>query len=550
MKKLKWILPLILVLTIAAILTYFWKDTTNPYVTAPLSIKDCDLTVADSIIPKFKEINLDFTHQFEEESSLPVLASCLIDINNDGIDELFIGGGNNQEDALFQFNAGAFTNISAAVKLPSKKGNSLGAVSYDFNQDGFSDIIVTRDSGVFVLLNNNGIFSGQEINVHLNEKTSPISLTLGDINQDGFIDMFVAGYIKKELMEGQTIFNDVKYGGSSVLLLNNGDNTFTDITKSAGLEYVHNTFQGIFVDVNKDSKLDLVVAYDTGEPRIYINQNGTSFLLKNNPLTGKYAYPMGIALGDYDNNQTVDFFFSNTGTSVPKILAKGDLTAGQELFTDWILFNNDGTGEFTNTARQTNIAEFEFSWGAIFEDFNLDGKQDLVVAENYIAFPPQALFKLPCRFLVQLNNGAFAATEEQALVENKNYAITPLSSDFNNDGYPDLIYANLDGKVKVFINNGGKANYIKVSMPDKAEFIGASVTVTTENGSQTNYNVIGEGLCSDQSNTLIFGLGKAKTILSIRIHDTMGNTKLLENVAINSTIKPEALSIQNKKQVP
>jgi hypothetical protein len=536
MKKLKWILPLVLVVLIGVLLTYFWKDTTNPYVASPLSIKGCDLTVPDSIIPKFSEANIDFTHQFNDETSLPVLGSCLVDINNDGIDELFIGGGSSQEDGLFQYKGGAFINISDEVKLPSKEGNTLGAVSYDFNQDGFTDIIVTRDNGVFVLLNNNGTFSSEEIKVHLNEKTTPISLTLGDFNQDGFIDLFVAGYIKKELMEGQTIFNDKKYGGSSVLLLNNGDNTFTDITKSAGLEYIHNTFQGIFVDVNDDSKLDLVVAYDTGEPRIYINQDGTSFKLKRNPLTGKFSYPMGIAVGDYNNNNTPDFFFSNTGTSVPKALAKGDLKENQELFTDWILFSNDGNGAFTNTSRNTNIAEFEFSWGAIFEDFNLDGKQDLAVAENYIAFPPQALFKLPCRFLVQLNNGTFAATEEQANVVNKNYAITPLSSDFNNDGYPDLVYANLDGNVKVFINNGGKANFVKVRMQDKAELIGAVVTVTTENGSQTNYNIIGEGLCSDQSNTLIFGLGNSKNITAITIKDSKGNSQVLENVAVNTTV--------------
>ena len=536
MKKLKWIIPLILVLAIGALLFYFWKDTNNPYVDTPLSIKDCDFTVADNLIPKFDEVTIDFKHQFDKKNALPVMASCLIDIDNDGVDELFIGGGKDQQDALFQFKEGKFTDITSQVKLPQKTNNSLGAVSYDFNQDGFTDILVARDNGVFALLNKNGTFSEQKIEVPLNEKTAPLSLTLGDINQDGFIDMFVAGYIKKEFMEGQTIFNDKTYGGSSIMLLNNGDNTFTDITKSSGLEYIHNTFQGVLVDVNKDSKLDLVVAYDTGEPRIYINQDGTSFTLKNNPLTGKYSYPMGIAVGDYDNNQTVDFFFSNTGTSVPKALAKGDLTDGQELFTDWILFNNDGSGNFTDTAKKTQIAAFEFSWGAIFEDFNLDGRQDLVVAENYIAFPPQALFKLPCRFLIQLDNGTFAATEIQANVVNKKYAITPLSSDFNNDGYPDLVYANLNGDVKAFINKGGTASYVKIKLQDKPNLIGAAVTVKTEASTQTNYNIIGEGLCSDQSNTLIFGLDNAKAIQSITIKDTKGNIQTLDSVSINSTI--------------
>jgi len=534
MKKLKWIIPLILVIIIGVVLLFFWKDTTNPYDANPLSIKDCDFSVPDYLIPKFNEATIDFTHQFDFKHSLPVMGSCLVDIDNDGIDELFIGGGKTQQDALFKYKNGNFINISD--KLPAKSGNTLSAVSYDFNQDGFTDILVTRDDGVFVLLNKNGTFAEHEINVHLNKKTTPLSLTLGDINQDGFIDMFVAGYIKKDLMKGQTIFNNKKYGGSSVLLLNNGDNTFTNITKSAGLDYIHNTFQGIFVDVNNDSKLDLVVAYDTGEPRIYINQNGTSFKMKNNPLTGKYSYPMGIAVGDYDNNKTPDFFFSNTGTSVPKSLAKGDLKDNQELHTDWILFSNNGNGNFTDTAKKTNIAEFEFSWGAIFEDFNLDGKQDLVVAENYIAFPPQELFKLPCRFLIQQDNGTFAAVEQQAGVVNKNYAITPLSTDFNNDGYPDLVYVNLNGPVKAFISKGGTNNYLKVKMYDKPNLIGAAVTVVTDKGTQTNYNVIGEGLCSDQSNTLIFGLADSKTVKSVTITDTKGNTQVIENPTVNTTI--------------
>ncbi len=246
---------------------------------------------------------------------------------------------------------------------------------------------------------------------------------------------------------------------------------------------------------------------------------------------------MGIAVGDYDNNKTVDFFFSNTGSTIPKIMAKGDLTKEQELFTDWILFNNDGKGNFLNTAKKTNIADFEFSWGAIFEDFNLDGKQDLVVAENYIAFPPHSLFKLPCRFLLQQEDGTFSAVEKQANVVNKNYAITPLSSDFNNDGYPDLVYVNLDGDVKAYISKKGTSNYVKVQVADKSKYIGAKITLVTENNIQTNYNIIGEGLCSDQSNTIIFGFGKSKIIKALTITDIYGNLERVNDVKINTTIK-------------
>lgn len=539
MKKLKWIIPTVLFVILLLLIFMFWKDTQNPYQKNTFSIKDCDYSVPDNTIPKFKEVSILFKHQFNEKHSLPVMGSCLIDINNDGIDEVFFGGGNNQNDALFQYKNEEFLDISS--KLPNKNGNTLSGISYDFDQNGFSDIIVTRDSTVSVLLNNNGIFTSKDIKVHLNNKTTPLSLTLGDFNKDGFIDMFIAGYIKKELMQGQTIFNDKNYGGSSVLLLNKGDNSFKNITLNAGINYIHNTFQAVFVDVNKDNLLDLVVAYDTGEPRIYLNKGNLKFELKKNPLSDTFSYPMGIAIGDYDNNGTPDIFFSNIGSTIPEIMAKGDLNKNQKLISDWILLKNDGKANFKDVAKQTKLADFEFSWGAIFEDFNLDGRQDLVVAENYIAFPPEKLFKLPCRFLTQQKDGTFSAVEKQAGVINKNYAITPLSSDFNNDGFPDLIYTNLNGKPKAFISNNTtlKAGYLKVRIADKAKYIGATVTVKTTKNTQTNFNIIGEGLCSDQSNTLIFGIGNLQQIVSLQIKDNNGNIQTIKNPKINTTIKIE-----------
>jgi hypothetical protein len=73
-------------------------------------------------------------------------------------------------------------------------------------------------------------------------------------------------------------------------------------------------------------------------------------------------------------------------------------------------------------------------------------------------------------------------------------------------------------------------------MSDTPNLIGATVTVTTDVDSQTNYNIIGEGLCSDQSNTLIFGLDDAKTIQSIRVKDNKGTIQVLDSVLINTTI--------------
>ena len=82
---------------------------------------------------------------------------------------------------------------------------------------------------------------------------------------------------------------------------------------------------------------------------------------------------------------------------------EGDLREDQVFNRKWILFRNDGGFKFTDVAKETKVADFEFSWGAIFEDFNLDGLQDLVVSENYVGFPPHKapFLRLPGRFLLQ-----------------------------------------------------------------------------------------------------------------------------------------------------
>ena len=555
MKKILFSLLALIALIVVGVLFFFQSDTQNPYEkiewgrfsgeyeTDEIPNKDfgtniakCDYSVPESEIPTFSEIEFPFTNEFDNTKSLPLMAAAMIDLDNDGVDEVFVSGGITQQDAIFKYAENGFEDISKSVNLPIKSTGKItfGASSFDLDEDGNTDLILTGDYGLMWYRNNGGSFESQKIDVPLNEKSSAATTTIGDFNRDGHADIFLCTYLYLDKMEGQTIFKDFSYGSSSLLLQNNGDNTFTDVTKSVGLEYIHNTFQAIFVDIDNDKWLDLVVAYDTGEARTYKNKGGKQFELMPNPLTGKYAYPMGIAIGDYNNDNLVDFFFSNTGSSVPIFLARGDL-AEEDVFNEkWILFKNEGDFKFTDVAKETKVADFEFSWGAIFEDFNLDGRQDLVVAENYVDFPPHQLFKLPCRFLLQRPNGTFAAVEEQAGVVNKNYAITPLSSDFNKDGYPDLLYSNLNGKVKAFINNGGDDNFIAFRFPENAEYAGSHVTLSLgENQLLSDVYVIGEGLGSDQTSTVTFGLGKEKEPQSALITLPTGEEIKLEEPTIN-----------------
>jgi len=566
MKKILLSLLGVVIAAVIAILIFFKQDTKDPYAgqestsgtsqttwgkfggkskNAPANnhgsiFAKCDYTVPESEIPKFKDAGFDFENKFDPKKSLPIMASAMVDIDGDGIDEVFIAGGVTQEDALFKYNDGNFEDITAKAGLPKKPVNTstYGAVSFDLDTDGKTDLLVNGDYGLLWYRNTGNSFEVTKIEVPLNEKSVAASITIGDINRDGFADIFVSAYIKLDKMEGQTIFKDFNYGGSSLLMINNGDNTFKDATEEFGLTYIHNTFMAVFVDVDNDAYLDLVVAHDTGEVRTYKNNEGVNFTKKTNPTTGKYAYPMGIAVGDYNNDGNIDFFFSNTGTSVPEFLAKGDLDKGDEFIGTWMLFKNEGDFKFTDSAKETKVADFEFSWGAIFEDFNLDGRQDLVVSENYVDFPPHKLFKLPGRFLVQRPNGTFAAVEDQSYTVNMNYGITPLSSDFNQDGYPDMVFANIGSPMKAKINEGGDANFIAIRFAENTKNVGAKVIITKTDGSiQSDVYVIGEGLVSDQTSTVTFGLGTNKQITSLVINYVDGTSKTIENPEINKIHK-------------
>jgi hypothetical protein len=538
-KKTFIVIGLIIVVLLIFVLWFFWNDANS---------EKYDITIATNKVPVFSEVDLNFTHQYNGEKSLPIAPSALIDINNDNVDEVFFGGGMDQEDALFAFRDNSFVNISSEVNLP-KKGKattSTGAVSADFDNDGFTDLLIGREDGLHLYYNTNGTFTETLIDTPMNEKSTPSGFSVGDINKDGFLDIFLGTYIKKKLMEGQTIFEDPTYGSTSELLLNNGDNTFKSITKEAGLDYVHNTFQGSLIDIDNDSWLDLIVVHDTGEVRTYKNNGDLTFTMKENPLTNKFAYPMGLAIGDYNNDGLVDFMFSNTGSTLPRALAKGDIKDASRFNEKWLLFRNDGDFKFTDTAEETKIADYEFSWGCVFADMNNDGLQDLMVAENYVDLAPNKLFRLKSRFLVQKEDGTFAPTEEESGVVNPHFAITPLVSDFNQDGYLDMIWVNIDSPSLAYINKGGTNNFIQIDLEDNAQAIGAKVTVETNTRKLTEWLVTGEGLASDQTALLHFGLDKDTEVKPVLVEYTNGKTDYIKAPKINSIVNVKA---ERMKQV-
>ncbi|MDA8563342.1 VCBS repeat-containing protein [Mariniblastus sp.] len=528
----KWIAGLLLLMVVGMalfVILRFRNDARIPYTVSTDGIT----------IPTFDEIVLPFSQNYVKADQIQATGGCVFNLD-DGPEELFLAGGQDQNDVIYRFVDGAFKDITSEIGYmrDDQAEATMSATSLDVDHDGDDDLIVTRKDSIWLYTNDDGKLSGKKLDAPLTDETTPLSIAVADLNRDGHFDMYVCGYLKKNLIEGYNIFNKEGYGGMSALLINNGDNTFANKTEEAGLSYKHNTFQAVFFDADQDGDEDLIVAHDTGQVRTWRNNGDMKFENVKNPNSDVYGYPMGVGVGDYDNDGLVDFFFSNTGTTAPPFMARGDLRDDQIYHPEWIMFHNDGDFKFTDTATQTKVADYEFSWGCIFEDFNLDGRTDLVVSENYVDLPPHKVefLRLPGRFLVQNTDGEFAAVGAEAGVINKGFGLSPVTADFNQDGAPDLVHINLAGHSKVFLSKNTQNGFVKVKLPNAVESVSAMVKAELADG-RTIYEpfVKGEGLCSDSSPIVTIGTGGAE-VTSIEVKFLAGKPKSFDAVELGSTL--------------
>jgi hypothetical protein len=518
MKKI-WVISLTILIIIAAL--FMWAFF--PPFTGEGSVDG---------VAHFSEVPVEFTHH-HDGPTFPFVGAAVIDSNNDGTYELFVGGGLGQDDALLTYQDGSFVNIIEGTGL-SDTAATHGTVSLDINKDGQVDMIIARSDGLALYTNNEGVFTKQDIPVQLEEDAIILSAAPADINNDGFVDLYLSTMPEPPKFKSLT-FNDAEHGKANVLLLNNGDNTFTDITKESGTYIDENTFLSAFVDLDHDNLLDLVVSSNTDTIHLFKNIDGTHFEEAPAP-TGHGAW-MGLALADYDNDGDTDLFFSNMARFVPKFLLATDLTDDQELDTDWALIENTGDFTFKNINTQKGLINKEFSWGATFTDLNVDGRLDLIVAENYIKWWAHKIRKAPGRVYVQNEEGNLQSVTKQSGLENYHFGSSPIRWDFDQDGREDVVWINMNGPVRALRNDGVENNYLKVRVLDSLDAIGARITVEKSDGTSTSRQVVaGTGFMTDQSPELVFGLGDNADFVTVTTQWINGTTSIQESVPANSVL--------------
>jgi enediyne biosynthesis protein E4 len=486
-----------------------------------------------NILPTFREIPFNFDHQYNS-SKYAFAGSSLIDVNGDGIEEVFIGGGEGQRDGLFFFENEEFVDRAVEAGLGKVTGATGGALSVDADNDGDVDLYVSRFDGVYLYTNTRGVFSEQMLNITFESDAVPLSISGTDLNRDGLVDLYISTFKDPKKLKIAT-FNDTSNKTNNLMLINKGGNVFEDVTESSGLVYSQNTFQAMFVDLNNDTFQDLVIAPNTDKVVIYENNRNGTFD-KKSPLTD-YGFWMGLTAGDIDNDGDIDLFVSNAGNTIPLANIRGDLLANQILNPEWTLLRNTGSFAFTDVTESYQLTGYEFAWGAKFEDLNLNGTQDLIVTENYVKWPAHRLNKVDGRVLLQDNDKTFKPITEASGAKNPHYGTSPLISDFNRDGYPDIVYVNFNGQSKAYISEGGSNNYVVLTMPDEAKSLGARAVMEKTDGTRISQQfTMGEGLMTDASKHLLFGLGNDAEVKSLKVYWPDGRVQNISPVKINSFI--------------
>ncbi|MEP7376711.1 MAG: CRTAC1 family protein [Chitinophagaceae bacterium] len=355
-----------------------------------------------------------------------------------------VGGYPGQVPPIFLIK-GLDTDTSAAVKPfvdaavnvgLNIKNLSGGSIVDDFNNDGYLDLVTSSASlkeGMHYCRNNtNGTFTEVSDSSELGYITGGLNIVQTDYNNDGFKDVFVlrGGWMKQFGKQPKS------------LLRNNGNGTFTDVTKESGLLSFHPTQTATWADFNNDGWLDVFIGNETSSEQdvnpceLYINnKNGTFSETAQKSGCQIIAFVKGVTSGDYDNDGLADIFISTLDGR--KILLKNESTKG-------------GIVKFTDVTQQAGLSKNTTrTFPTWFWDYDNDGWLDILVCgyefSGSLAWyaAAEALGVSPGKsgkvFLFRNNHdGTFEEVSDKVGLNRIAFAMGSNFGDIDNDGYLDM----------------------------------------------------------------------------------------------------------------
>jgi enediyne biosynthesis protein E4 len=523
-------------------------------------------------IPQFEDVTaktgITFRHTSDPTKKYIVESMSggviLVDYDRDGwLDIYFTNApsvegalrGGKSRGALYRNNGdGTFTDVTdkAGIGTPCF---AMGGVVGDYDNDGWPDLYVTCLGGNVLYHNNgDGTFTDVTKKAGVADGRWSTGAAFGDYDGDGFLDLMVVNYVDFHLndlpafgkapnckyrgIEVQCGPRGLKGGGDS-LFHNNGDGTFTDVSKQAGVDDPNGYYgmQVIWSDLNNVGRPDAYVTNDSTPKFLYRNLGNGKFSeigLESGTAVdedGSEQASMGIAIGDYNHTGRPSLFITNFSDEYA------------------VLFRNDGDWNFTDVSYKSGAAVPSLpyvKWGTAFADFANDGWLDLFTVNGHVypqvdQLPSGARYREPKVLLMNQQNGTFCDASAQAgpalgvVQTSRGLAV----GDLFNDGQIDAVVNNIDGAPMVLRNHGVAGNHwISFELAGTKSnrlAIGARLKLVTGGMTQTDEIHSGASYLSQNDLRVHFGLGKTAKIDSLEIRWPSGQVETIKDLAADKS---------------
>lgn len=494
----------------------------------------------------FEEVGLsaglDHEHGFlPEEDDLLLELTLLVsgvaagDYDRDGWVDLYITQGDIGKNFLYRnMGNGTFMDVAreagVADTLPANSlaedtaAQSSGATFADYDGDGWLDLLVSgisnADTPILFRNNQDGTFSDVTAQAKIPTIFQTMSSSFADYDKDGDLDFLITHWTNNN--QEKRLFRQ------------NSDLTFSDVSEVAGLETsIMNDFTGNFVDINNDGWLDILMAADFNTSQVFLSDADGTFTNITNKDIINDDFGMGAAVGDYDNDGDLDWFV----TSIFDHTFENQEVDGNRLY------NNDGTGTFSDVTGFSRTRDGGWGWGACFADFNNDGFLDIFQTNGYTGDhnPDFGVYiNDRSRLFVNLQDGSFINQAEIRGVDGDHQGRGVVCFDYDRDGDIDILVANNRSRIRLYENRGlNSQHWLHVRLEGEGantEAIGARIYATINGQTQMRELRAGSNYLSQNPVIAYFGLGQAAEVDELRVVWPSGTERILHDVTADQTL--------------
>jgi hypothetical protein len=549
--------------------------------------------------------NVKFSNQLDESKNISILdylyyynggGVALGDINNDGLVDIYFTSNQGKNKLYLNKGGNKFEDISVKAGVEGESDWQTGSIMADVNGDGYLDIYVCAVVGINGFEGHNELYINNKDNT-FTESASEYGLDIDnystsaaffDYDNDGDLDMYLLNHaVHSESSFGKADIRNKRNYECGDKLFQNNNGHFVDVSEKAGIFGGANGYGlGIAVsDFNLDGNPDIYVCNDFHEDDYYYLNNGDGTFTESmkNYFGHISRFSMGVDVADINHDgfpdlMTLDMLPENETVlkssmgddNVQMLKYRTEKLGYHYQYTRNMLQINQGGKHFTEVALLSGVAATDWSWSALFADYDQDGEQDIFVCNgipkrpndlDYIKYfsndnvkkklnttkllDKQALKKMPNGIVsnyvfqggkdLKFNNRSNDWIENDSIISNGGaYA------DLDNDGDLDVVTNNLNSVASIYINKTNeKANYLKLKLRfgGKNTFgIGSKVISYVKGKKQYKEIQTTRGFQSSSEPIIHFGFGKTSQVDSVQIIWPDKTYQTIKNVKTNQTL--------------